>query len=542
MTATAAPAKEAAPAGPLMLPLEVPRVGVNPWLVAITVTLATFMEVLDTSIANVALPHIGGSLSATNDEVTWVLTSYLVANAIVLPLSAWLSEIFGRKRFYMTCVALFTISSMLCGLAPNLGMLVFFRVLQGIGGGGLQPSEQAILADTFPPKKRGMAFAVYGFAVVAAPAIGPTLGGYITDNMSWRWIFYINIPIGIISLILTQRLVHDPPQFQAEQRHLKKKGFHIDYIGLGLITIGLGALQIVLDKGQRVDWFASTWITWLSVVAVIAIIAAILWEWHAKYPIVDLRLFKERNFAIASVILFMIGLVLFSSTVLLPLMLQTLFNYTALDAGLVLSPGAVLIMLAMPLVGILLTKVEPRWLIVFALIVCSVGLYLMSGFTTQTDIRTFIFYRCIQAGALGFLFVPVNTAMYAYIPPGKNNNASALVNLARNIGGSVGISLISTFLERRTQFHQNHLAARMTEFNHKFTGTVSGLSHYFAAHMPGPAADQQAYGLVYQMLRQQAGMLAYVDCYFILSITFALMIPFVFLLKPTRGKVAMGAH
>src|SRR6185312_1727118 len=280
MTATAAPAKKAAPAGPLMRPLEVPRVGVNPWLIAITVTMATFMEVLDTSIANVALPHIGGSLSATNDEVTWVLTSYLVANAIVLPLSAWLSEMIGRKRFYMTCVGLFTVSSMLCGLAPNLGMLVFFRVLQGIGGGGLQPSEQAILADTFPPKKRGMAFAVYGFAVVAAPAIGPTLGGWITDNVSWRWIFYINIPIGILSLIMTYNLVpHDPPR---DEEHPHRKKFHIDYIGLGLISIGLGCLQIVMDKGQREDWFSSKFILWLSVIAGVSLITAIIWEWNVS--------------------------------------------------------------------------------------------------------------------------------------------------------------------------------------------------------------------------------------------------------------------
>ena len=519
MTAVATPSR--------LLSLEPERTGPNPWLIAITVTLATFMEVLDTSIANVALPHIAGNLAATEDEVTWVLTSYLVANAIVLPLSAWLSEIIGRKRFYMMCVALFTASSFLCGLAPNLRMLVFFRVIQGIGGGGLQPSEQAILADTFPPKKRGLAFAVYGFAVVAAPAIGPTLGGWITDNMSWRWIFYINIPIGFISLFLTSRLVSDPPKFVAEQRHLQRKGFHIDYIGLGLIAIGLGALQIVLDKGQRLDWFSSNFICWMSVVAAICIIAAIFWEWHAKFPIVDLRLFKERNFSIASAILFMIGLVLFSSTVLLPLMLQTLFGYTALDAGLVLSPGAVMIMLAMPIVGFLLTRLEPRWLIVFALIVCSIGLYLMSGFTTQTDIKTFVIYRCVQAGALGFLFVPVNTAMYAYIPPGKNNNASALVNLARNVGGSVGISLVTTFLERRRQFHQNRLIEHVSIYSHAY--------HHMLDLLQAEMGQHRVLALIYARLQQQAGMLAYVDTFRVLAIAFAMMIPFVFLLKPIKA-------
>jgi DHA2 family multidrug resistance protein len=513
---------------------------VNPWLIAITVTLATFMEVLDTSIANVALPHIGGSLSATTDEVTWVLTSYLVANAIVLPLSAWLSDLIGRKRFYMMCVAIFTASSFLCGLAPNLQMLVFFRILQGMGGGGLQPSEQAILADTFPPKKRGMAFAVYGFAVVAAPAIGPTLGGYITDNVSWRWIFYINIPIGIISLILTSRLVPDMTKAEMEQRNHKRKGFRVDYIGIGLIALGLGALQIVLDKGQREDWFASTWICWTSVVAVIGIIAAIVWEWRAKHPIIDLHMFKERNFAIASAILFMIGLVLFSSTVLLPLMLQSLFGYTALDAGLVLSPGAVMIMVAMPIVGFLLSRIEPRSLIIFSLVVCSFGLYLMSGFTTQTDFHTFVLYRCIQAGAIGFLFVPVNTAMYAYIPPGKNNNASALVNLARNVGGSVGISLVTTFLDRRTQLHQSRLASHMTASNPVMRRVSGGLSHYFANH-GGIGPDQQAHHVIYSLLQQQAGMLAYVDCFLVLSVAFAILIPFVLMLKPTRSKgMAMG--
>ena len=532
-------------ASPSALPqLGLERRAPNPWLIAITVTMATFMEVLDTSIANVALPHIAGNLSATVDEATWVLTSYLVANAIVLPLSAWLSELIGRKRFYMLCVAMFTGSSFLCGLAPNLGMLVFFRILQGMGGGGLQPSEQSILADTFPPKKRGMAFAVYGFAVVAAPAIGPTLGGYITDNFSWRWIFYINIPIGILSLILTHRLVQDPPQFQAEQRRLKRKGFHVDFIGLGLIAIGLGCLQIVLDKGQRDDWFNSNFIRWMSVVALVTIIAAIVWEWNAKFPIVDLRLFKERNFAIASVILFMIGLVLFSSTVLLPLMLQTLFGYTALDAGLVLSPGAVMIMLAMPIVGFLLTRVEPRSLIIFSLVVCSIGLYLMSGFTTQTDMRTFVLYRCIQAGAIGFLFVPVNTAMYAYIPAGKNNSASALVNLARNVGGSVGISLVTTFLDRRQQFHQNRLIEHVTTYSHSYARTLHQLTGYFGGQTGGgPGGGRQAIGMIYARLQQQAGMLAYVDCFFVLAIAFACMIPFVFLLKPTKpGKSAAPVH
>ena len=509
--------------------------GHNPWLIAVTVTLATFMEVLDTSIANVALPHIAGNLSASEDEATWVLTSYLVANAIVLPLSAWLSEIFGRKRFYMTCVALFTASSFLCGFAPNLSMLVVFRVLQGLGGGGLQPSEQAILADTFPPRKRGLAFAVYGLAVVAAPAIGPTLGGWITDNFTWRWIFYINIPIGILSLILTSHLVQDPPQFQREQKRLERKGFRVDFVGLGLIALGLGCLQIMLDKGQREDWFSSNLIRWMAVLAAVGIVAAIIWELSVKFPILDLRLFKDRNFLVASVILFMIGVVLFSSTVLLPLMLQSLFHYTALDAGIVLSPGAVVIMLAMPVVGILLQFVQPRWLIVFALTVCSIGLFLLSGVSTQTDMRTFVIYRIVQAGALGFLFVPVNTAMYAYIPPDKNNQASAMVNLARNIGGSAGISLITTFLERRQQFHQNRLVSHVNPFSHAYQAASAALSHAFGMH--------RAQAMIYRTVQQQAGMLAYVDCFYVLAIAFVAVVPFVFLMKSIKpGKAGMAVH
>src|SRR5271169_2695032 len=321
------------------------RPAVNPWIIAVTVTLATFMEVLDTSIANVALPHIAGSLSACQDESTWVLTSYLVSNAIVLPLSGWLSSIVGRKYFYMGCVAIFTISSFLCGFAPNLAMLIFFRVLQGVGGGGLQPSEQAILADTFPPAKRGMAFAVYGIAVVMAPAIGPTLGGWITDNFTWRWIFFINIPVGILSLALTTRLIQDPPYFKRRRLSETK----IDYTGLGFVALGLGTLQVILDKGQRDDWFESDFIVALSVIAAASLIFVIFWEWRHKDPIIDLHLFRERSFAAANFLMFMLGFALLGSTLLLPLFMQTLLGYTAERSGLALMPGGFTIMLAMPI-------------------------------------------------------------------------------------------------------------------------------------------------------------------------------------------------
>src|SRR5882762_476719 len=335
-----------------------PRPAINPWVIAVAVTLATFMEVLDTSIANVALPHIAGSLSAGQDESTWVLTSYLVSNAIVLPLSGWLSSIMGRKRFYMGCVALFTISSALCGFAPNLPMLIVFRVLQGAGGGGLQPSEQAILADTFPPAKRGMAFAVYGAAVIMAPAIGPTLGGWITDNFSWRWIFFVNIPVGILSLMLTSRLIHDPPDF----RRRKLSETKIDYIGLGLVALGLGCLQIVLDKGQRDDWFESHFILALTVISAVSLIFVVFWEWRHKDPIIDLHLFKERTFAVSNLLMFMLGFALLGSTLLLPLFMQTLLGYTAERSGMALSPGGFAILLMLPLVGFLLSRYDARWL------------------------------------------------------------------------------------------------------------------------------------------------------------------------------------
>src|SRR4051794_30714254 len=337
------------------------RPAVNPWIIALAVTLATFMEVLDTSIANVALPHIAGSLSAGQDESTWVLTSYLVSNAIVLPLSGWLSSIVGRKRFYMSCVFIFTVSSFLCGFAPNLPALIIFRILQGAGGGGLQPSEQAILADTFPPAKRGMAFAVYGVAVVMAPAIGPTLGGWITDNYSWRWIFFVNIPVGALSLLLTSRLIQDPPYL----RRRKISETHIDYVGLGFVALGLGTLQVVLDKGQREDWFESHFIVILSLIAALSLIFVVYWEWKQKDPIIDLHLFRDRTFGISNLLMFMLGFALLGSTLLLPLFSQTLLGYTAQQAGLALLPGGFAIIFFLPLGGFLLSRYTPPSLPLF---------------------------------------------------------------------------------------------------------------------------------------------------------------------------------
>src|SRR6202140_4307840 len=454
------------------------RPAVNPWIIALTVTLATFMEVLDTSIANVALPHIAGSLSAGQDESTWVLTSYLVSNAIVLPLSGWLSSIIGRKHFYMGCVALFTISSFLCGLAPNLPMLIVFRILQGAGGGGLQPSEQAILADTFASAKRGMAFAVYGIAVVMAPAIGPTLGGWITDNFTWRWIFFINIPVGILSLLLTSRLIQDPPYFK--RRKLSET--RIDYPGLGFVALGLGTLQVVLDKGQRDDWFESNFIVALTGVSVVSLIFVIFWEWHHKDPIIDLHLFRERTFATANFLMFMLGFALLGSPLLLPLFMQTLLGYTADRAGLALMPGGFTIMVAMPIVGFFLSRYNPRYLLVFGLVVLSASLFNMTRFDLEIDFRTAAIARIFQAVGMAFLFVPINTAAYAFLPREKNNAASGLMNLARNMGGSVGISVVTTLLDRRTQAHTTDLVSHISASNPAFRSTLQGATRAMQAH------------------------------------------------------------
>lgn len=520
-------------------PADAWRPSVNPWIIALAVTLATFMEVLDTSIANVALPHIAGSLSAGQDESTWVLTSYLVSNAIVLPLSGWLSSIVGRKNFYMGCVALFTISSFMCGLAPNLAVLIVCRVLQGAGGGGLQPSEQAILADTFPPAKRGMAFAVYGMAVVTAPAIGPTLGGWITDNFSWRWIFFINIPVGILSILLTSRLIQDPPYF----RRRKLAETHIDFVGLGFVALGLGTLQVVLDKGQRDDWFESHFIVWMSVIAAASLIFLIFWEWRNKDPIIDLHLFRDRTFGISNLLMFMLGFALLGSTLLLPLFSQTLLGYTAQQAGLALMPGGFAIILLLPLVGFLLSRYTPRWLLLFGLVVLSFSLFHMTGFDLNIDFRTVAEARVLQAVGMAFLFVPINTAAYAFLPRDKNNAASGLMNLARNIGGSVGISVVTTMLDRRAQIHLTDMARNLTAANPALRSMIQGASRAMQAHgASASGATQRAYALIQGTVQRQATMLAYIDCFWFLGVAIMLMIPAVFLMKKSKPGGGMAVH
>src|SRR5271157_57343 len=515
------------------------RPTVNPWIIAVAVTLATFMEVLDTSIANVALPHIAGSLSAGQDESTWVLTSYLVSNAIVLPLSGWLSSIIGRKNFYMSCVALFTVSSFMCGLAPNLATLIICRVLQGAGGGGLQPSEQAILADTFPPAKRGMAFAVYGIAVVTAPAIGPTLGGWITDNFTWRWIFFINIPVGILSILLTSRLIQDPPYFK--RRKLSETS--IDYVGLGFVALGLGTLQVILDKGQREDWFESHFIVTLSLICVASLIFVIIWEWRHKDPIVDLHLFRNSTFGISNLLMFMLGFALLGSTLLLPLFMQTMLGYTAQQAGLALMPGGFTIMLLLPLVGFLLSRYTPRWLLLYGLVVLSLSLFNMTRLDLHIDFHTVVMARVFQAAGMAFLFVPINTAAYAFLPREKNNAASGLMNLARNIGGSVGISLVTTMLDRRTQVHLHDLSRNLSASNLAFQSMLQGTAQAMRAHGANAAfSTQQAYALIEGTVQRQATMLAYIDDFRLLGIAILLMVPLVFLMKKGRPGGGMAVH
>jgi len=509
----------------------------NPWLIAFIVTLATFMEVLDTSIANIALPHIAGSFGASTNESTWVLTSYLVSNGIVLPISAWLATRFGRKRYYMFCVMLFAGSSFLCGLAPTLGMLVFFRVLQGVGGGGLQPSEQSILADTFTPQQRGMAFSIYAMAVVLAPAIGPTLGGWITDNFSWRWIFYINVPISIISLLLTYRFVEDPPYLREEQIKAKKGG--IDYTGLGLVALGIGCLQMVMDKGQELDWFGSHWIVAGCIASVAILTFWVIWEWRHPHPIVELKLLKRRNFATAMLSMVILGSVLYGTTVLLPEFLQNLLGYSATQAGECMALGGFLMMLTMPMSGFLSGKMDARYLLAFGYGATSLGLYHMAThLSLAIDFGTAAMLRTYQVAGLAFIFIPSNVLCYEGIPREKNNQVSSMMNFVRNIGGSVGIALVSTFVTRSTQARQNYLTGHMQNGNPIFRGMLGGMTATLRSQgMSAAQATQQAYVRLEMMVQQQAAALAFKDVVATLAVIVACLIPLAFVMKkpPSRG-------
>jgi DHA2 family multidrug resistance protein len=513
--------------------------GHNPWVIALVVSMATFMEVLDTSIANVSLPHIAGDLSVTQDESTWVLTSYLISNAVVLPISGWLATKMGRKRFYMLSVALFVVSSFLCGIAPSLGLLVLFRVLQGIGGGGLAPSEQAILVDTFPEAKRGGAMAVYGMAVVLAPAIGPTLGGFITEYFSWRWVFFINIPMGLLSLALTYRIVTDPPHL-AEMR---ARSGGVDWIGLMLISVGLGCFEFVLDKGQEDDWFQSPAILGFAIASAACIVAFVVWEWFEEHPVIDVRMFKSRTFASGAGLMLGVGILLYAPTVLLPAFEQLLMGYTAEQAGETMSPGGLALIPLMPVVGALVAKIDARKLIaVGALLIATSLVYLAGHLYVGVDFKTVLLLRVYQVAGLAFLFVPINTLVYAGVAPEKNNAVAGIMNLGRNIGGSIGIAFITTVIARRAQVHQVALASYTHGYNAAFTTRLAGMARAFE-HGGASAVEaaQRALAVVYRQMQLQATQLAYLDAFRFLAIAAVCMLPLLLLAKPPRpGKATLG--
>ncbi|MGA9353756.1 MAG: DHA2 family efflux MFS transporter permease subunit [Terriglobales bacterium] len=511
----------------------------NPWLIAVVVALAAFMEVLDTSIANVALPYMAGNLGASNDQSTWVLTSYLVSNAIILPISGWLASTLGRKRFFMSCLGIFTVSSLLCGIAPSLSFLLFFRVLQGAGGGGLQPMAQAILADTFPPEKRGLAFALYGITAIMAPTIGPTLGGWITFNYSWRWIFFINLPVGIITWFLVRRFVEDPPYIAK----LKAAGLKLDYIGISLLALGIGALQILLDKGQEDDWFGSRFITTLIVVSTVSLISLVIWEFYQKAPVIDVRMFKSFNFASSSLMMFVLGIMLFSSLVLMPQFLQTLLGYTSELAGLALSAGGLVLLVEMPIMGQLTTKIQARRLIAFGWFALSIAMfYSTRRIDLQISFSAATWLRIAQVIGLGFLFVPITLAAYVGISPEKNNSVAGIINFMRNMGSSVGTSMVTTVIARRSQFHQFRLVENARIDNPNFVNSAAGLTRQLATAGVGRhEAQLTAYAQIYQGLQAQAASLAYIDTFKVLAVGSAIMFFLSFALKkndPGGG----GAH
>ena len=513
----------------------------NPWLIAVVVALAAFMEVLDTSIANVALPYMAGSLGASNDQSTWVLTSYLVSNAIILPISGWLAGAWGRKRFFMACLGIFTVSSLLCGIAPSLGLLLAFRVLQGAGGGGLQPMAQAILADTFPPQQRGLAFALYGITAIMAPTIGPTLGGWITFNYSWRWIFFINLPVGVATWFLVRRFVEDPPYLS----RLKAAGVKLDYIGIALLTLGIGALQVLLDKGQEDDWFGSRFITTLVIVATVCLISLVIWESLQKAPIIDVRMFNNFNFASASLMMFTLGILLFSSLVLMPQFLQTLLGYTSELAGLALSAGGIVLLLEMPIIGQLTTKFQVRYLIAFGWLALSVAMYYSTKrIDLQISFSAAVWLRIAQVIGLGFLFVPITLAAYIGISPEKNNAVAGIINFMRNMGSSVGTSFVTTVVARRSQFHQTRLVGKVSLDNPVFLNSADGLTQQLFNQGVGKHDAQiQAYARIYQSLQAQSASLAYIDTFMALAVGAAIMFCLAFLLKkndPRGGGVRIA--
>jgi len=508
---------------------QVWRPKVNPWLIGVIVAGAAFMEVLDTSIANVALPYIGGNLGASTDQSTWILTSYLVSNAVVLPISGWFSNLLGRKRFFMLCLTIFTISSFLCGIAPSLGAIIFFRVLQGAGGGGLQPLAQAILADSFPPEKRGLAFALYAVTVIVAPTVGPTLGGWITDNYSWRWIFFINIPVGILSLLLVYRVIDDPPWAKLKAGVAAR----IDYIGISLLVLGVGALQIMLDKGQEDDWFGSRFIATLAVLAVVGLVSLVIWEWFHKDPIIDVRMYRNWNFVQANIMIFILGLVLFAALVMLPLFLQSLLGYTAQSAGLVLSGGGLFLLFMTPVIGVLSGKIQARYLIAFGWLTVALGMFISSReLQLGLSFRSAAWLRVFQVVGLSFLFVPINLVSFIGIPAEKSGSVAGLINFMRNIGSSVGTSMVTTVIARRAQVHQVYLVGNISPGSTTLSDAAAGLTaRIVASGTDAVRAGKIAYAVIYRSVIAQATTLAYVDTYILLGTIALGMVALSFFLK-----------
>ncbi|MEW6001587.1 MAG: DHA2 family efflux MFS transporter permease subunit [Nitrospirota bacterium] len=507
----------------------------NKWLVSITVMLPTLIEIIDTSVVNVSLDHIRGSLSAGIDESTWTITSYLVSNAIIIPLSGWLSRVFGRKRYLIFSISLFTISSFLCGSAWSLMSLVFFRILQGIGGGALQPISQSILLETFPPHQHGMAMAIFGMGIMFGPIIGPLVGGWITDNWSWHWIFFINVPIGIISILMTLLFIIDPP-------YIKVGKMKIDYWGLAFLAIGLGCLQIVLDKGQRDAWFSSNFIVWMSMTSAVSLILFVIVELFTEYPVVNLRTFKNISFSTGNVVMFFAFFNLFGSIVLLPIYLQTLMGYTAFLAGLVLGPGGVATMIALPIAGRLVTKINPKGILAFGIIVCAYATYEMSKFTLYADFYTIIWPRLILGIGMGFLFIPLTTLAFATIKKEHMGNATAIFNLLRNLGGSFGVAFVTTILSRRAQFHHFHLVEHLTPFDSSYqiaSNVGSKILQYRG--IESSLTQQSGLATIYNQVLRQASMMSFNDAFYLVSIimfSVLLLVPF---MKRAKGKPS-GTH
>ncbi len=510
---------------------------VNPWIIALSVMFGTFMEVLDTTVVNVSLPHIAGSLSSTIDEATWALTSYLVANAIILPMTGWLASVFGRKRLLMFSVVGFTVASFLCGLAPTLGSLILFRVIQGATGGALQPLSQAVLLEAFPPHERGKAMGFWALGIVVAPILGPVLGGWLTDAYSWRWVFYINIPIGIISIVMTKMFIFDPP-------YLKRDTARIDYWGIGLLVVGMGALQIVLDKGQQEDWFSSTFIVGFAVVSALGLAALIVREMVAEHPIVDLRVFRERSYAVGVFLMSVVGFVLYGSLVLLPIMMQTLLGYPALQAGIALAPRGLGSFLMMPITGLIVGRVDPRKLLACGLAVGGITLFWLGRINLNAGYWDLFWPQLIQGAALSLLFVPLTTVAMAAIPRERMGNATSLFNLMRNIGGSVGIAAAGTMVARHQQsmtaLFGTNISALDPETQSVFAQLRAG---FIAAGADAVTATNRAYGALFGMLQQQAAMVSFVTMFELMGLLFLLMLPLLFLMKrPRAGAGPMAAH